>query len=103
MGNTDEALIEERLAPGDAEAALALSMEAGWNQTAEDWRFMLREGQGVGVRAASGRLIGSSLALPLGAQLSWISMVLVAKDSRRRGIGTRLLRRSTAAVRRTGR
>ena len=37
--------------------------------------------------------VGSALALPLGERLSWISMVLVASDARRRGIGTRLLRR----------
>jgi ribosomal protein S18 acetylase RimI-like enzyme len=95
-------LLEEPLTAGQAEGALPLSAEAGWNQTAEDWRFMLREGRGIGVRAA-GRWVGSALALPLGARLSWISMVLVAKDARRRGIGTRLLRRAIDMVRDAGR
>jgi GNAT superfamily N-acetyltransferase len=103
MGSFEGVLIEEGMTPADAEAALPLSAEAGWNQTAEDWRFMLREGRGVGVRDASGRWIGSSLALPLGEDLSWISMVLVAKDQRRRGIGTRLLRRCVEAVQRAER
>ena len=102
MGSFESALTEERMTPADAEAALLLSAEAGWNQTAEDWEFMLREGRGVGVRDASGRWIGSSLALPVGEDLSWISMVLVAKGQRRRGIGTRLLRRCIEAVQRAG-
>jgi GNAT superfamily N-acetyltransferase len=96
-------LLEEPLRPADAEGALPLSAEAGWNQTAQDWRFMLREGRGIGVRDGAGRWVGSALALPLGARLSWISMVLVAKDARRRGIGTRLLRRAIDEVRDAGR
>jgi GNAT superfamily N-acetyltransferase len=98
-----EALAEEPLTAADAEGALPLSAEAGWNQTAEDWRFMLGEGRGVGVRGACGRWVGSSLALPLGPELSWIGMVLVAKDARRCGIGTRLLRRAIDMVRGAGR
>jgi GNAT superfamily N-acetyltransferase len=96
-------LLEEPLRPADAEAALPLSAEAGWNQTAEDWRFMLGEGRGIGVRDGAGRWVGSALALPLGVELSWIGMVLVAKHARRRGIGTRLLRRAIDEVRDAGR
>jgi GNAT superfamily N-acetyltransferase len=96
-------LLEEPLRAADAEGALPLSAEAGWNQTAQDWRFMLREGRGIGVRDGAGRWVGSALALPLGPELSWISMVLVAKDARRRGIGTRLLRRAIDEVRDAGR
>jgi GNAT superfamily N-acetyltransferase len=103
MGSFEGVLIEEGMTAADAEAALLLSAEAGWNQTAEDWRFMLRVGQGVGVRDASGRWIGSSLALPVGEDLSWISMVLVAKDRRRRGLGTRLMCRCVEAVQRADR
>jgi GNAT superfamily N-acetyltransferase len=100
MGSIEGELVEQELTPADAEAALPLSAEAGWNQTAEDWRFMLREGHGIGLRDASGRWIGSSLALPLGEGLCWISMVLVAKDQRRRGLGTRLLHRAIKLARR---
>ena len=97
-----EALVEEPLTEADAEGALPLSAEAGWNQTAEDWRFMLSEGRGIGVREGA-RWVGSALALPLGERLAWISMVLVAKDARRRGIGTRLLRQAIDMVRDAGR
>ena len=91
-------LLEEPLRAADAEGALPLSAEAGWNQTAADWAFMLREGRGIGVRDGAGRWVGSALALPLGERLSWIGMVLVAKHARRRGIGTRLLRRAIDSV-----
>jgi GNAT superfamily N-acetyltransferase len=103
MGAIESGLAWEPLTAADAEGALPLSAEAGWNQTAADWAFMLREGRGVGVRDGAGRWIGSALALPLGARLSWIGMVLVARDARRRGIGTRLLRRAIDEVRDAGR
>ena len=102
MDNTD-ALTEQPIAANEAEALLPLSAEAGWNQTANDWRFMLANGRAFGVRGvASARWIGSALELPLGDALSWVSMVLVARDCRRRGIGTRLLRHSIDAARARG-
>ena len=56
----------ERLRPDDAEALCPLSIEAGWNQVAADWRLMLSARPGFGIRGADGRWIGSALALPLG-------------------------------------
>lgn len=88
--------------PADAHAALALSEEAGWNQTADDWRFMLGEGRALGVYEPGRGWVASSLVLPLGRGLSWISMVLVARERRRRGLGTMLLERCIAAVRAEG-
>ena len=32
----------------DAEDAVSLSQEAGWNQTPEDWRFMIASGEASG-------------------------------------------------------
>lgn len=103
MAAIDGGFVEDRLTAADAEAALPLSAEAGWNQTAADWRFMLGAGEGVGVRDGAGRRLGSALALPLGPQLAWISMVLVAREARRRGLGTRLLRRALDLAREAGR
>lgn len=91
MANTDAVQII-RLTPGDAERALPLSVEAGWNQVTDDWRFMLEHGTAFGV-ADGDRLVASALNLPLGPALSWLSMVLVTKDARRRGLGTTLLKR----------
>jgi len=95
-----EALRFRHLAPEDAPAGLALSTEAGWNQTEADWRFMLAEGEAFGFEAGSweagGGLVASALVLPFeGAEdgaLAWISMVLVTAAWRRRGLATRLMR-----------
>ena len=92
----------EALTPAHAEAVFPLSVEAGWNQTVADWRFMLGAGQGFGLRDGLGRWVGSAIALPLGPALSWLCMVLVARDQRRRGVGTQLLHSASAAVRAGG-
>lgn len=90
------------LTAADVEAGLALSGEAGWNQTAEDWSFMIRAGQPIGMEEPGRGLVASALVLPLGAQISWISMVLVAGTHRRRGLGTALLRQCIESVRERG-
>jgi GNAT superfamily N-acetyltransferase len=78
----------------DLAAALRLSEQAGWNQVADDWRLMLNAGGALGLDAPP--VIATALTVPLGARLAWISMVLVDQAWRRRGLGTRLLRRCIA-------
>jgi ribosomal protein S18 acetylase RimI-like enzyme len=97
------ALQIERLEPRHAEAVAPLSVEAGWNQVAADWRLMIEQGRAFGIRApASGQWIATALVLPLGPAISWISMVLVTRPARRRGLGTRLLERCLAEVQEQG-
>ena len=91
-----------RLRPDDADGVWPLSVEAGWNQVGADWRLMIAAGSAFGMKDAAGRWIASALALPLGSQVSWISMVLVANPERRKGHGTRLLRQCIAAIEATG-
>ena len=83
----------ERIDPDDAEAVWPLSIEAGWNQNLADWRFMLGAGRGFGLKNAQGGWEASSLVLPLGQSLAWISMVLVTTNRRGGGLGTGLLKR----------
>src|SRR5262245_12180998 len=83
---------------GDADGVWPLSAEAGWNQVAADWRLMIGSGSAFGIQSAGGDWIASALALPLGDRIAWISMVLVTKPERRKGHGTRLLRRCIAAM-----
>jgi GNAT superfamily N-acetyltransferase len=87
--------------PEHAEGVLPLSVAAGWNQTLADWRFMLAQGEGFGVTAGD-RYVASALTLPLGPGLSWISMVLVAPDLRRAGLGTLMLRHCIGKVQAEG-
>ena len=89
----------EPISSGDAAAVWPLSIEAGWNQNVVDWRFMLGAGRGFGLRNEAGVWEASSLVLPLGQSLAWISMVLVTKARRRGGVGTSLLRRCIEEVR----
>lgn len=98
MANTD-VLDVTPIAPDLAEAVWPLSVEAGWNQNVADWRFMLAAGRGFGCRGADGIWQASSLVLPLGQKLAWISMVLVTKDRRRFGLGSGLLKRCITEVR----
>jgi GNAT superfamily N-acetyltransferase len=92
----------ERLQPDHAAGLCPLSIEAGWNQVAADWRLMLTLGRGFGVRDADGRWIASALSLPLGAGSAWLSMVLVKQPARGQGLGTRLLSHCLAEVEASG-
>jgi len=74
----------------DAQAALVLSTEAGWNQNEADWRLFLSKGIVFGVRDGD-RLVATAALLPYSAGNAWISMVLVTADFRRRGIATKLV------------
>jgi GNAT superfamily N-acetyltransferase len=83
-----EPLITRPLRPDDAEAAAALSNEAGWNQTASDWRFMLAAGEARGQLTPAGALVASALILPYDERIAWIAMVLTTESHRRRGLAT---------------
>ena len=77
----------------DLPRAAALSARVGWNQIEADWRVFLRAGA---VRTlddgAADCLAATAAALPFGANLAWISMVLVRPDRRREGLATTLMR-----------
>jgi GNAT superfamily N-acetyltransferase len=86
-----EPLAISKLNADDAPAGLVLSTEAHWNQNEADWRFFLNKGIVFGARGHDGRLIATAALLPYSAGNAWISMVLVTRDFRRRGIATRLI------------
>ncbi len=103
MASTEAATLDIRPIDADqCDAVWPLSIEAGWNQNVADWRFMLAAGRGFGCTGPEGQWQASSLVLPLGQRLAWISMVLVTKDRRRGGLGTALLKRCIAEVREAG-
>jgi hypothetical protein len=87
-----EPLATRALGPDDAAAALALSREAGWNQTVSDWCFMLAAGEAQGQVTAAGALVASALILPYDGRIAWIGMVLTTASHRRRGLATANLR-----------
>ncbi|MFZ3337762.1 MAG: GNAT family N-acetyltransferase [Xanthobacteraceae bacterium] len=72
-------------------SALALSLEAGWNQIAADWRLFIELGGVIGL-LRDGRLIATAATLPYAGGFAWISMVLVTAAERRQGLASWLLR-----------
>jgi GNAT superfamily N-acetyltransferase len=80
-----------QLGPQDALAGFALSEEAHWNQTEDDWRFFLIHGTVLGIRDREGQLVATAALLPYTSSAAWISMVLVTASWRRRGLATGLL------------
>jgi GNAT superfamily N-acetyltransferase len=71
--------------------AVRLSAEASWNQTADDWRLMIRHGQGWGRFTQAGQLVATTLLLPYDRRIAWLAMVLVAERHRHQGIASALL------------
>ncbi|HEX5168199.1 MAG TPA: GNAT family N-acetyltransferase [Cyclobacteriaceae bacterium] len=78
---------------GDIPAGLSLCRHAGWNQTAHDWELFLQLSP-IGCRVAvndNNRVVGTVGTVTYQKNFSWIGMVLVDPQSRRQGIGTKLL------------
>ena len=89
-----------RLDESHIAGGMALSAEAGWNQIADDWRFMLRSGEGFGFVDDAGTLVASGLTVGF-PRYAWISMILVTPRWRRRGLATHLMERCVQSL--TGR
>lgn len=83
----------------DARAGFALSEEAGWNQTVEDWSLLIRLGRAYGIPDPAGRLVATALAVPYPSAFGWIGMVIVHEPYRRRGLASRLTERTIAELR----
>jgi GNAT superfamily N-acetyltransferase len=86
-----EPIIDGPLTAAELPDAEALVREAGWNQVAADWDAFRALGTVHAARSGS-RVVATAATLPYGV-FAWISMVLVAGEYRRHGLGTRLLKR----------
>jgi len=76
----------------DIPAAMKLKEAAGWNQTEDDWRRLLRlEPAGCFAAIKDGQLAGTTTTTTYNDDLAWIGMVLVDPQNRRQGIATKLL------------
>ena len=81
----------ETLSLAHVKGALALSIEAGWNQTSDDWVFFAQHGRIRGI-LLDGELIATAATLTYGSRLGYVSMILVTPRFRNRGIAKKLLR-----------
>lgn len=79
---------------GDIPSAVALVERAGWQHQATDLERLLHwSPDGCFVIAdVDGAILGTVSTTPYGTALAWIGMLLVAPDSRRQGLGRRLMR-----------
>jgi len=76
----------------DTPIAYRLSCEAGWNQTENDWRMLLRlSPENCFGIDADGRLVATATLICYGKQLAWIGMVLTHRAYQRRGFARTLL------------
>ena len=85
----------------DVPAALRLSREAGWNQTAEDWAIFIRYGTVFGRQDADGTLVATAAVLPY-AEFGFVAMVLVTPVWRKRGLATGLVEAAIRSLRGRG-
>jgi GNAT superfamily N-acetyltransferase len=88
-----DAPVSEILSLAHVESALALSIEAGWNQTPDDWAFFTEHGRTRGI-FVDGELIATAATLTYGSRLGYVCMILVTPRFRNRGIAMKLLRES---------
>tara|TARA_R110000850_G_scaffold27579_18_gene77846 strand:- start:1276 stop:2106 length:831 start_codon:yes stop_codon:yes gene_type:complete len=101
MAHTEPAPIR-LLGEADVSAALELSREANWNQTASDWMLFIRNGSVSGLEH-DGILAATAAIMPYGDDRGWIGMVLTRKAHRGKGFGTAMLKHCLAALEAQGR
>ncbi len=81
---------------GDVPLGMRLKEQSGWNQTEADWhRLLALWPEGCFVAELDGQPVGTTATSVFGS-VGWISMVLVERSFRGRGVGTQLMRRALA-------
>jgi GNAT superfamily N-acetyltransferase len=90
------------LSASDIAGCMALSAEAGWNQTPDDWALFMRHGTVFGLPDANGTPVATGAILPYPNGFAWISLVLVTASRRRARIGTHILESCCAELERRG-
>jgi GNAT superfamily N-acetyltransferase len=90
-------VLMRKLTATDVASAMQLSTEAGWNQTAEDWRALIELSPGGCLAIeVDGDVAATTTLLWYGRRLAWIGMVLTRIRHRGQGFARRLM---TEAVR----
>jgi GNAT superfamily N-acetyltransferase len=77
----------------DISMAMALKDAEGWNQTPQDWELFLKTNPSLCLGAiVAEKLVGTVTAISFENKVAWISMMLVHRGFRRRGISKVLLK-----------
>lgn len=88
------------LTEADVVDAMGLVRQVGWNQLPVDWRRLLAlapERCYAGV--VGGELVATTTAVTYANSVSWVGMVLVDEEYRRRGYGTEMLQHALEQAR----
>jgi GNAT superfamily N-acetyltransferase len=89
---TDNPILRKLTIP-DVPGAMALSTEAGWNQTGDDWRMLIElSPQGCLAIEIDGEIASTATLTCYGTRLAWVGMVLTRIKHRGRGYAMRLLK-----------
>ncbi|WP_246273514.1 GNAT family N-acetyltransferase [Phytohabitans houttuyneae] len=81
----------EQLTVDDLDACLDLAQDRDWPPERHKWRLLFDIGTVYGIRDAAGRVIATTVLTSYQGGLAAISMVLVAKDHERQGLGRALM------------
>jgi len=90
------------MSESDMAGCMALSAEAGWNQTPDDWTLFMRHGTVFGLPGDDGGPVATGAILPFSGEFAWVSMVLVTAARRQQRIGTAILEACCAELKRRG-
>lgn len=82
--------------PQHIEEAVALSRQAKWPHRPEDWRFVVELSSGAVALDGDGKVAGTILMTPYGADCATINMVIVDERLRGRGVGRKLMEKAFA-------
>lgn len=81
-----------KLGLADIKGAHLLSIEEGWNQTEDDWNYLLNDKSSICLGAViDDHIVGTSVITIYSSKMAWLSMVLVHQEYRRLGISKTLL------------
>lgn len=80
-----------RLDVGDLPACLDLGADRGWPREEHKWRLLFAVGQVNGIDDPEGGLAAVVVGAPYGTAVTAISMMLVAREHERTGLGKRVL------------
>jgi predicted N-acetyltransferase YhbS len=77
--------------PDHIEGAVALSRQENWPHRSQDWQMALQLSSGAVALDNQGRVTGTILVTPYGADCAMINMVIVDRNVRGKGLGRRLM------------
>ncbi|PDQ22276.1 GNAT family N-acetyltransferase [Mesorhizobium sanjuanii] len=82
--------------PDHIEGAVALSRQENWPHRPQDWQMALQLSSGTVALDDQGRVTGTILVTPYGADCAMINMVIVDRNVRGKGLGRRLMDQALA-------